>query len=175
MEGEPAQTEFVTLSRAGDRVAWMALYPHTGRTHQLRAHMLAMGHPILGDPKYGTESSGELSGDLKLQLHARRLVLAHPSRGRPDDLLTLEDAAKLAGLTPKEAGQQLQSYLNGTPATQVRENLRSVDVLLRSPGPERRSLGDIGRVGDQQAFLLRFSDTIRPLIDATSIATTAIH
>ncbi len=49
-QGRARQTEFVTLSRAGDRVAWMALYPHTGRTHQLRAHMLAMGHPILGDP-----------------------------------------------------------------------------------------------------------------------------
>jgi 23S rRNA pseudouridine955/2504/2580 synthase len=44
--------------------------------------MLAMGHPILGDPKYGTEASAELSGGLKLQLHARRLVLAHPSRGQ---------------------------------------------------------------------------------------------
>jgi 23S rRNA pseudouridine955/2504/2580 synthase len=78
---EPAQTEFVTLSRAGHRVAWMALRPHTGRTHQLRAHMLAMGHPILGDPKYHDEASAELSQGLKLQLHARRLVLPHPSRG----------------------------------------------------------------------------------------------
>ena len=83
---ESAETEFVTLSRAADRAAWMALWPHTGRTHQLRAHMLAMGHPILGDPKYHTDASAELSGDLKLQLHARRLVLAHPSRGQ----LTLE-------------------------------------------------------------------------------------
>ena len=79
---EAAETEFVTLSRAADKVAWMALWPHTGRTHQLRAHMLAMGHPILGDPKYRTEASALLSGDLKLQLHARRLVLAHPSRGQ---------------------------------------------------------------------------------------------
>ncbi|KZB99822.1 Cobalt-zinc-cadmium resistance protein CzcA [Methylobacterium radiotolerans] len=55
-----------------------------------------------------------------------------------------QERLRLIGLTPKEAGQQLQSYLNGTPATQVRENLRSVDVVLRSPGPERRSLGDIG-------------------------------
>jgi 23S rRNA pseudouridine955/2504/2580 synthase len=78
---EPAETEFVTITRAGPRAAWMALRPHTGRTHQLRAHMLAMGHPILGDPKYATDASRELSGDLKLQLHARRLVLAHPSRG----------------------------------------------------------------------------------------------
>jgi 23S rRNA pseudouridine955/2504/2580 synthase len=78
---ESAETEFVTLARAGPRAAWMALWPHTGRTHQLRAHMLAMGHPILGDPKYRTEASAELSGGLKLQLHARRLVLPHPSRG----------------------------------------------------------------------------------------------
>ena len=78
---EPAETEFVMISRAGDRVAWMALRPHTGRTHQLRAHMLAMGHPILGDPKYNTPASVELSGGLKLQLHARRLTLPHPSRG----------------------------------------------------------------------------------------------
>jgi 23S rRNA pseudouridine955/2504/2580 synthase len=79
---EAAETEFVTIARAGPRAAWMALRPHTGRTHQLRAHMLAMGHPILGDPKYATHDSQELSGDLKLQLHARRLVIAHPSRGQ---------------------------------------------------------------------------------------------
>ncbi len=78
---EPAQTEFVMISRAGARVAWMALRPQTGRTHQLRAHMLAMGHPILGDPKYNTPESVHLSGGLKLQLHARRLTLPHPSRG----------------------------------------------------------------------------------------------
>jgi 23S rRNA pseudouridine955/2504/2580 synthase len=79
---EPADTEFVTLSRAGPRAAWMALRPLTGRTHQLRAHMKAIGHPILGDPKYGDEASRDLSQHLKLQLHARRLELDHPSRGK---------------------------------------------------------------------------------------------
>lgn len=78
---ETAETEFVTLARAGPRAAWMALWPHTGRTHQLRAHMLAMGHAILGDPKYNSEASVGLSDGLKLQLHARRLILPHPSRG----------------------------------------------------------------------------------------------
>lgn len=80
-DSEPAETEFVTISRAGPRVAWMALRPHTGRTHQLRAHMLAMGHPILGDPKYANDASRALSEGLKLQLHARRLTLPHPSSG----------------------------------------------------------------------------------------------
>ena len=78
---EPAETEFVTLARAGPRAAWMALRPKTGRTHQLRAHMLAMGHPILGDPKYTNEAATALSVGLKLQLHARRLEIPHPSRG----------------------------------------------------------------------------------------------
>ena len=80
-KAETAETEFVTISRASPTAAWLALRPHTGRTHQLRAHMLAIGHPILGDPKYHTEASAELSGDLKLQLHARRIALPHPSRG----------------------------------------------------------------------------------------------
>jgi 23S rRNA pseudouridine955/2504/2580 synthase len=78
---EPAETEYVTISRAADKVAWLALRPLTGRTHQLRAHMSAFEHPILGDPKYGNEKSGELSGKLPLQLHARRLTLPHPSSG----------------------------------------------------------------------------------------------
>jgi 23S rRNA pseudouridine955/2504/2580 synthase len=78
---EPAQTEFVTVSRAAQTAAWLALRPITGRTHQLRVHMLAVGHPILGDPKYFDAKSIELSGDLKLQLHARRIVIPHPSRG----------------------------------------------------------------------------------------------
>jgi 23S rRNA pseudouridine955/2504/2580 synthase len=79
---EPAETAYATVSRAAHRAAWMALRPFTGRTHQLRAHMSAIGHPILGDPKYGTPESTELSGPLKLQLHARRIELDHPGGGK---------------------------------------------------------------------------------------------
>jgi len=79
---EPAETAFAMISHAGQRASWMALRPFTGRTHQLRAHMKAMGHPILGDPKYGDEKSNELSGPLKLQLHARRIELDHPAGGK---------------------------------------------------------------------------------------------
>jgi 23S rRNA pseudouridine955/2504/2580 synthase len=78
---QPAETEFVSISRAAHRATWMALRPLTGRTHQLRAHMKAMGHPILGDPKYSDEKAAELSNGLQLQLHARRLVLPHPGGG----------------------------------------------------------------------------------------------
>ncbi|HWE45192.1 MAG TPA: RluA family pseudouridine synthase [Caulobacteraceae bacterium] len=79
---EAAETEYVTVSRAGHRATWMALRPHTGRTHQLRAHMLAIGHAILGDPKYADDASRALSEGLKLQLHARRIELDHPGGGK---------------------------------------------------------------------------------------------
>jgi len=78
---EPALTEFVTVSRAAQTAAWLALRPVTGRTHQLRVHMLAIGHAILGDPKYFDRVSMDLSGELKLQLHARRIVMPHPTKG----------------------------------------------------------------------------------------------
>ena len=78
---EPADTEYVTISRAASRATWLALRPLTGRTHQLRAHMKAIGHPILGDPKYSDDKAAELSVGLKLQLHARRLTLPHPGGG----------------------------------------------------------------------------------------------
>jgi 23S rRNA pseudouridine955/2504/2580 synthase len=78
---EPAETEYVTIARASQKITWMALRPLTGRTHQLRAHMKAIGHPILGDPKYGDETSAQLSEGLKLQLHARRVSLPHPGGG----------------------------------------------------------------------------------------------
>jgi 23S rRNA pseudouridine955/2504/2580 synthase len=81
---QPAVTDFTMVSRAGPRAAWLALRPHTGRTHQLRAHLLAIGHPILGDPKYNTPTSVATSGPLKLQLHARRLMLPHPGGGLID-------------------------------------------------------------------------------------------
>lgn len=51
--GDPALTRFSVLGRGGG-LTWLALSPVTGRTHQLRVHCAAMGHPILGDPIYGT-------------------------------------------------------------------------------------------------------------------------
>jgi 23S rRNA pseudouridine955/2504/2580 synthase len=80
-KAEAARTEFVTVSRAALTASWLALRPITGRTHQLRSHLLAICHPILGDPKYRTPASAELSGELKLQLHARRIVVPHPAGG----------------------------------------------------------------------------------------------
>ncbi|HTI31756.1 MAG TPA: RluA family pseudouridine synthase [Sphingomonas sp.] len=78
-EGSPARTRYRVIERAGNRAAWVELQPFTGRTHQLRVHMAAIGHPIVGDGKYGGKEAF-LSGTIsrKMHLHARRLRIDHP-------------------------------------------------------------------------------------------------
>ncbi|MDB5692751.1 MAG: RluA family pseudouridine synthase, partial [Alphaproteobacteria bacterium] len=56
-EGLPAKTRYRLIDRAGSRAAWVELQPLTGRTHQLRVHMAAIGHPIVGDGKYGGQEA----------------------------------------------------------------------------------------------------------------------
>ncbi len=84
--GAPARTRYRVLDRAGNRAAWVELQPLTGRTHQLRVHMAAIGHPIVGDGKYGGPDAF-LTGSIsrKMHLHARRLVIDHPD-GAPLDV-----------------------------------------------------------------------------------------
>jgi len=85
-EGQSARTRYRVLDRAGNRAAWVELQPLTGRTHQLRVHMAAIGHPIVGDGKYGGPESF-LTGSIsrKMHLHARRLIIDHPD-GTPLDV-----------------------------------------------------------------------------------------
>jgi 23S rRNA pseudouridine955/2504/2580 synthase len=83
--GLPAKTRWRTIDRAGNRAAWVELQPLTGRTHQLRAHMAAIGHPIVGDAKYGGPEAFLTGGiSRKLHLHARRSRIDAPDGGKID-------------------------------------------------------------------------------------------
>ena len=84
-EGLAAKTRWRLIDRAGNRAAWVELQPLTGRTHQLRAHMASIGHPIVGDAKYGGPESFLTGGiSRKLHLHARRLRIDAPGGGTID-------------------------------------------------------------------------------------------
>jgi len=83
-DGKRAITLYSIMDRIGDKAAWLALLPLTGRTHQLRVHCAeALGTPIVGDHKYGGDRA-DLPGQeigRQMHLHARKLVLPHPAGG----------------------------------------------------------------------------------------------
>ena len=79
VRGKQALTKWKILER-GETTTTLALFPKTGRSHQLRVHLQAIGHPIVGDPIYGTPAA-------RLMLHAQTLELRHPFTG---ELIRLE-------------------------------------------------------------------------------------
>ncbi len=99
--GKPARTHYRQLSRwPGASLLEVTL--ETGRTHQIRVHLSAVGHPVVGDTVYGRP--GAVSAP-RMFLHASRLELAHPRTGEPlvvESPLPEDLAAVLAGLGPPE-------------------------------------------------------------------------
>lgn len=77
--GKPAETDWRVLKQT-DVESRVRLMPKTGRSHQLRVHMLALGHPILGDPLYANGAAREDYD--RLMLHSEELRLRHPDGGR---------------------------------------------------------------------------------------------
>jgi tRNA pseudouridine32 synthase/23S rRNA pseudouridine746 synthase len=73
--GRPAVTDWEVIGREPDSTG-LRLRPLTGRSHQLRVHLAALGHPILGDPFYGDPAAAD-----RLQLHAESLAFRHPEGG----------------------------------------------------------------------------------------------
>ena len=75
-----AKTSVQVLNRfhlQGEELTHVRLKLHTGRTHQIRVHMMSIGHPLIGDDLYG----GSLKFILDKHLHARELTLKHPFSG----------------------------------------------------------------------------------------------
>jgi 23S rRNA pseudouridine955/2504/2580 synthase len=85
-DGEPATTAWRVLAE-GDGCALVEARPRTGRTHQIRAHLALLGHPVLGDPAYGDRAANEAwrsrRGLWRHFLHALRVELEHPVTGKP--------------------------------------------------------------------------------------------
>lgn len=152
--GQKASTRYRVIERAGNSACWVELQPLTGRTHQLRVHMAAIGHPIVGDGKYGGQDAF-LTGSIsrKLHLHARRLVIDHPD-GTPLDVtadlpphfaasmeqmgfdLTLSDALPDDEPTPMSREQKKQS---------ARQHAKQ----QRKERPTRRGRADAKALGRQ--------------------------
>ncbi len=80
IRGKRAVTEWQVLER-GEATTRVALLPQTGRSHQLRLHMQSIGHPIVGDPIYGTPAA-------RLMLHAEHLAFPHPVTGERVEMLS---------------------------------------------------------------------------------------
>lgn len=102
-DGQSAITEYAVLENAGTKAALVALWPRTGRTHQLRVHMAALGCPILGDGKYGGKAAfleGDAAGSA-LHLHAREIDIP---RGLPDA------GARLTAQPPKSFTETLDLF-----------------------------------------------------------------
>ncbi len=80
-EGKKAHTHYRVLDQAGKRAAWVEMEPLTGRTHQLRVHMLTMGTPILGDGKYGGAEAFITGAEIPKQMHLHARAIRFPSPG----------------------------------------------------------------------------------------------
>ncbi len=147
-EGAPARTRYRVIDRAGNRAAWVELQPYTGRTHQLRVHMAAIGHPIVGDGKYGGKEAF-LTGSIsrKMHLHARRLRIDHPD-GSPLDIRAdipshfAETLASL-GFDPDAGDLLLDEELPKTPKKLVEKDRAKAHAkqIRKERKGERRSRG----------------------------------
>ena len=145
--GQSAKSRYRLIDRAGNRTAWLELRPLTGRTHQLRAHMAAIGHPIVGDAKYGGPDAFLTGGiSRKMHLHARRLRIEAPG-GRKIDV-TAEPPAhfseSLAALGfDIEAGKAMPTPADPARSPEVRAKraAAAAKAVRRSRKGERRSRG----------------------------------
>ncbi len=149
-DGLPAKTRYRQIDRAGNRAAWVELQPLTGRTHQLRAHMAAIGHPIVGDAKYGGPQAFLTGGiSRKMHLHARRLRI-DGTDGKPIDQtaeLPVHFAESLATLGFETMAGDMLPLDNPDPAklpeTKARRVAAAAKIARKARKGERRARGEV--------------------------------
>ena len=148
--GLAARTRFRTIDRAGNRAAWVELQPLTGRTHQLRAHMAAIGHPIVGDAKYGG-AEAFLTGGIsrKLHLHARRLRIDAPGGGKIDVTAELpphfSESLAMLGFEPLAGDHMPLDNPQPGPEAKQRKVAAAARTRRRERRGERRARGGAAR------------------------------
>lgn len=147
--GQPARTRYRVVDKAGDKAAWLELEPLTGRTHQLRVHCAAMGHPIVGDGKYGGPDAF-LTGSIsrKMHLHARRLIIDAPGGEEIDAIAELPEhfAASMAqlGFDPAATSSAplRQSTIERTPEEKKQAARQHAKQYRKARRGERRGRRD---------------------------------
>ena len=153
-DGQSAKTRYRMIDRVGNRAAWVELQPLTGRTHQLRAHMAAIGHPIVGDAKYGGAEAFLTGGvSRKMHLHARRLRIDGPDGVMIDGTAELPvhfaETLKMLGFDPL-AGDALPldtfDYKTD-PEVKARREAAAAKSRRRERKGERRGRGERGETG----------------------------
>lgn len=152
--GQPAKTRYRVVETAGKKAAWVELEPFTGRTHQLRVHLEAIGHPIVGDGKYGGQDAF-LTGSIsrKMHLHARRLVISEPGGGKLDVTADLPEhfAASMQqlgfDLSLSDAEPLREDTTERSKAEKKQAARAHAKQYRRSQRGPRRARGDAGKSG----------------------------
>jgi len=145
--GQAAKSRYWIIERAGNRACWVELQPFTGRTHQLRVHMAAIGHPILGDGKYGGKDAF-LTGSIsrKMHLHARRLRIEHPDGHKLDvkaDLPThFAETIENLGLDLSIGDLPLDEKKPGGKAVRKQQGRAHAKQIRKDKRGERRGRGE---------------------------------
>ncbi|GAA4051507.1 RluA family pseudouridine synthase [Parerythrobacter jejuensis] len=146
--GQPAVTRYRVVEKAGNRACWVELEPMTGRTHQLRVHLAAIGTPIVGDGKYGGQDAF-LTGSVsrKMHLHARRLIIGEPGGGKLDVMAELPEhfAATMEqlGFDPSlsDAAPLREDVNERSPAEKKQAARQHAKQYRKSQRGERRARG----------------------------------
>ena len=146
--GQSAKTLYRVIDHAATQAAWVEFQPQTGRTHQIRVHASALGHPIVGDAKYGGRDAFLTGGiSRKLHLHARRLRIEAPDGGHLEIVADLPshfvESFKMLGFDAADGDGAILDPVKFSDTPEGKKKLATADAKARRKAHrgERRSRG----------------------------------